>query len=57
VVTVRKKAISKGTVLREKLQKPEELRKNKNSPKDSTKVPAKVNSLYATLHSKQRNSS
>jgi hypothetical protein len=27
VVTVRKKDISKGTVLREKLQKPEKLRK------------------------------
>jgi hypothetical protein len=30
--------------------------KNKNSPRDSTKVPTKVNSLYAALHSKQRDS-
>jgi hypothetical protein len=51
VVTVRKKAISKETVLREKLQR------NKNSPKDSTKVPTKVNSLYAALHSEQGDSS
>jgi hypothetical protein len=48
-----KKAISKGTVLREKLQKPEKLGKTKTL----LKTPTNANSLYAALHSKQRDSS
>jgi hypothetical protein len=57
VVTVRKNAIIKRDCFKRKASEARKAQKNKNSPKDSTKVPTKVNSLYAALHSKQWDSS
>jgi hypothetical protein len=51
-----KKSHIKMDSFKRKASEARKAQKNKNSPKDSTKVPTKVNSLHAALHSKQRDS-
>jgi hypothetical protein len=53
----KKKGHIKRDCFKRKASEARKAQKNKNSPKDSTKVPTKVNSLYAALHSKLRDSS
>jgi hypothetical protein len=53
----KKKGHIKRDCFKRKASEARKIQKNKNSPKNSTKVPTKMNSLYAALHSKQWDSS
>jgi hypothetical protein len=53
----KKKGHIKRDCFKRKASEARKAQKNKNSPKDSTKVPRKVNTLYAVIHSKQWDSS
>jgi hypothetical protein len=52
----KKRGHIKWDCFKRKASEVRKVQKNTNSPKDSTKVPTKVNSLYAALYSKQQDS-